>query len=301
MTNFSKQTKQSKMPKRSPTYSRNLKRQAKFTRKYLQKEATKNQSQIPREYSRKFSLLKKKGTDFLNKAGIDESHGEKHAYEVLKLATIASTGLHWYLVLVSNLAAFLHDFDDKKYFKDNNDYENARFLLKEVGFSDRIIDLVVFSISLVSCSTNKDNVPKAPKSTPRRFRVFIDTFINAMLIARQSDRIKGVSLPRMIEYGRRIKDGKVIQPLYVASTACVLNRQELYAKAARVERYRRYDGKSASAIDHIYDKLLHILAGITNPHLKSMVKDQQLKLEKLCLHFGRNGGHITLEEVEQYY
>lgn len=292
MTNFSKQAKMSKKV---------LKRQAKFTRKHLQKEASKNQSQIPREYSQKFSMLKKKGKDFLNKAGIDESHGEKHAFEVLKLATIASTGLHWYLILVSNLAAFLHDFDDKKYFKDNNNYENARLLLKEVGFSNNIIDLVVFSISLVSCSTNKDNVPKAPKSIPRWFRGFINNFINMLLIARQADRIKGVSLPRMIEYGRRIKDGKVIQPLYVASTICVMSRQDLYAKAARVERYRRYDGKSASAIDHIYDKLLHILAGITNPHLKTMVRDQQFKLEELCLHFGRNGGVITLEEVEHYY
>jgi uncharacterized protein len=146
------------------------------------------------------------------------------------------------------LAAFLHDVDDRKLLKeappllsDGLPYPNARSMLAQAGLSDRI-ENVVEMISLVSASVNGNTSTRLPH----------------LAIPRDCDRLTAighVGIERCEAYSLRVK-----QPFLTATTPLPLTHSELTDVMAdrSLEEYVASGGKSASMLDHFYDKLLHM-------------------------------------------
>lgn len=146
------------------------------------------------------------------------------------------------------LAALLHDADDKKLFprKDTvRPYNNARTILekttKEVDNQDEFIQGIIDMISLVSFSENGDSEPPQPW----------------MAIPRDCDRLEAIG-----EIGiKRCKDFIVEKKglFHTPNTPIATTKHELEI-AADPARFKAYmsGARSSSMIDHYYDKLLHI-------------------------------------------
>lgn len=166
-------------------------------------------------------------------------HGIDH---MLKVAEHASNALEYETLspqkkLQIYLAALLHDADDDKIFKSEN-YENARQILAKLFIDHDVKEDIIEMISLVSCSKNGDSVPREPY----------------MVIPRDCDRLEAIGeigIERCLEYSQHIGN-----PLHADTTPRVYTREELW-KVATAERFANYK-RSASVIDHYYDKLLHI-------------------------------------------
>lgn len=139
------------------------------------------------------------------------------------------------------LAAFLHDADDEKIFSKN--YNNARKILSYIEIEDKeeFIEGIIAMIDLVSCSKNGDKEPLEPW----------------MAIPRDCDRLEAIGSIG-IERCREFTLHKQA-PFSVDSTLRAYTPEEVWV-AATPERFTAYmnGAKSASMIDHYYDKLLHI-------------------------------------------
>jgi uncharacterized protein len=140
------------------------------------------------------------------------------------------------------LAALLHDADDKKLFKTTN-YANARMILSSEKLAPAEIDIerVIQMIKLVSCSEG-NTVTDCEKW---------------MYIPRDSDRLEAigqVGITRCLELADFYN-----QPMYVDSTPKSYTKEEVEANA-KPDRFSAYQSgtKSLSTIDHFYDKLCHI-------------------------------------------
>lgn len=137
------------------------------------------------------------------------------------------------------LAALLHDADDRKFFPNNKNFENLKSVL--IDYDEKYLPLIIKMVDLVSSSKNGDNVPEDIKDK------------EWMLYPRYADRLEALGLIgiyRCFKYG--LTTGN---PLYVETTARPMNEEEIWLVASE-ERYKRYNGKSNSMIDHYYDKLL---------------------------------------------
>lgn len=160
---------------------------------------------------------------------------EDHALKALKCESLDER-----TKLQIRLASLLHDADEPKMFKTNNN-DNARTLLYLGHFDDNFIEGVIEMINLVSCSKNGDNpVP-----------------IHWMAIPRDCDRLEAigeVGIQRCIEYNNHIK-----MPKHCSETPRANTIEEVFL-CATFDRFKAYmNGQpSASMIDHFYDKLLHI-------------------------------------------
>lgn len=214
--------------------------------------------------------------------GDDDSHNIVHARKVKNLVIEGSKDLLDYQKTLSIIAALLHDVDDKKYAKTEN-YANARGITKQAGCDESTIEMVIKIISLVSCSENGDSVPEWAEDW--------------MIVVRQADRLEGLDIGRMLKYGQ-----KYGQPLHTQETARVNDLNELYTSVATKEKYALYcqGVPSKSGIDHIYEKLLHVLLAIDNPYLKPFIAEKQKKLEAIVLEFGRLGPAMTHEDALRF-
>jgi uncharacterized protein len=144
------------------------------------------------------------------------------------------------------LAALLHDADDKKLFSKSHNYGNARRILDDVEIENAVefVEGIVHMIDLVSCSKNGDS-----------FNTETDELW--MLIPRDSDRLEAIGaigIRRCYEFTLHKK-----APLHLDSTIHATT-SDAVMEAATPERFEAYmQGEpSASMIDHYYDKLLHI-------------------------------------------
>lgn len=146
------------------------------------------------------------------------------------------------------LAALLHDADDKKIFPQIDsdesafDYPNAQTILEDC-MSDRkeLISGIIQMIDLVSCSKNGDSEPPEPW----------------MAIPRDSDRLEAIGqigIDRCYEFTLHKK-----APFHIDTTPRTKTIEDVW-RAATPERFATYmkGVNSASMIDHYYDKLLHI-------------------------------------------
>lgn len=174
---------------------------------------------------------------------ICQSHGIGHAVTVMYNAENALYSNDYKLDVFNSksvlLAALLHDADDRKFFPDNNNYENLRLVLKDE--TEKMIDQVILMVDLVSSSKNGDSIPASIAE-----RMW-------MLIPRYADRIEAfgiIGIKRVFQYAKTVNN-----PLYVSTTPRPDKEDEIWA-IATIERYRAYTGKSNSMIDHFYDKLL---------------------------------------------
>lgn len=182
------------------------------------------------------------------------AHGYDHFIDVWNhsVKALKHEQLSDRIKLEIELAALLHDADDKKVFKKNvtssnsqESYPNAREILKkttiEVDNQEQFIQDIIDMISLVSCSENGDNEPPHPW----------------MAIPRDCDRLEAIG-----EIGiKRCKEFIIEKkaPFHVENTIIAKTRDEVES-AANPERFAAYmrGARSVSMIDHYYDKLLHI-------------------------------------------
>lgn len=208
--------------------------------------------------------------NILSKSEIDKGHGIDHAKKVLT---------HAYYVMKDDknfkdrdsilLASLLHDVDDRKFFPNNNDYDNARLILKEVAPEDE--NIVIDMIKLVSCSKNRDNVPEG---TPSHY-----------LIPRYCDRLEAIGnigIERCLVYSKYTGF-----PLFTQETPLALNEKEL-REIATNERYSNYRGVSLSSLDHFYDKVLHILKNPTGyEYIDKLAAKRREEVIQFCININK--------------
>jgi uncharacterized protein len=195
----------------------------------------------------------------LREANVDTSHGLHHALQVLQhvrcMLECEEPKLSSQETLCIELAALLHDLDDRKYFPENRAYENARFVLNKVA--PDTVEPVVTMIQLVSTTSNGNSIDGVQHPW--------------MLYPRFADRLEAigaVGVERCLAFSQHRK-----RPLFTPHTLQVSTEEELW-KVATKERFLLYleRKESESFIDHFYDKLLHIgtleaLGHPKNPYL----------------------------------
>lgn len=164
----------------------------------------------------------------------------EHAVKALNRETLSERQK-----LQVELAALLHDADDKKLFPTSQNYGNARVILDDVEIENHndFVEGIVHMIDLVSCSKNGDSVNQTDKLW--------------MLIPRDCDRLEAIGaigIQRCYAFTLHKK-----APLHTESTIQAITPEAVMA-AATPERFEAYmrGAQSASMIDHYYDKLLHI-------------------------------------------
>lgn len=224
--------------------------------------------------------------DFIETHEFDKSHDFSHVMAVLshvqrmvlhhpepKLVPEQAENL--------NLAALLHDLDDRKFFPGHKNYENARGVLRQLFPSDWFrIENIVYIISLVSTSSNGNSAP-------------MDDSNLWMLYPRFADRLEAIGqigVERCRQYSLHVN-----RPLFTANTPRCTTEEELW-KVATPERFQNYlkVKESESMISHFYDKLLHIcspepLKLLNNPYLNAEAEARHRYMVNYVLRFGLTG------------
>lgn len=178
------------------------------------------------------------------------------------------------------LAALLHDADDRKFFPNNQNYENLRQILDDLPSDE--VELIIRMVSLVSSSKNGDRIPE-------------DAIKNEWLLyPRYADRLEAIGIigiERCYQYALTSKN-----PFYISTTPFVTTEEELW-NVANIERYNRYTGFSDSMIDHYYDKLLRASKfPIRNKYFDKETEIRRKPLIDFIFMFGRNK-KISNEDV----
>lgn len=219
-------------------------------------------------------------SNIFNKHDMAPSHGIDHARRVMKHARLAiahdDTLRHMYIEkLAIVLAALLHDADDRKYFPNNKNYENARSIVQKL--CPGIEPLVISMIGYVSTSSNGNSIPAEAIDRPW------------LLYPRWADRLEAIGwigIVRAWEYTIETN-----RPLFTDETPKVQTEHELWDIATK-QRYEEYKGKSASMMDHYYDKLLHICNfNSCNRYFQNESSARLEPLIDMCLAFGQ--GKLT--------
>ena len=191
----------------------------------------------------RITKLEKLVATFFANHRIPDEHGVVHSRNVVAWAekAISHMTIPPNVKLCILAAAMLHDVDDRKYFK-GNEYANAPALLSAVDWPHEEYSLIIEMIDIVSCSRN-GNSTASPLWK---------------LIPRDADRLEAigeVGVQRCMAYTEETK-----RPIMIAGvTPLPVTDAELDTVACE-SRFREYcrTGRSASFIDHFYDKLLHI-------------------------------------------
>jgi uncharacterized protein len=235
--------------------------------------------------------------EILEKNEVSPCHGIVHAKTVMYHAWCAlEHAIKEYELseedqLAVLLAALLHDADDRKFFPTHKNYENLREILSKTGKSADFIEDVVFMVSIVSASKNGDKIPRCVRQK------------EWMLIPRYADRIEAIGIigiERCHTYSRyRTSDSEHRMPLFISSTPKPTTEEGIWEEATE-ERYKRYDGNSASMIDHYYDKLLRLsVFPIRNKYFDEECAKRRQPLIDFLIYFGQKG-IITDEEVLEF-
>lgn len=205
----------------------------------------------------------------------DKGHGADHALVVKEHCdkAMADNQLSEETKLEINLAALLHDADDRKIFGPSKGYPNARKILKGLALSNESCNRVLEMISLVSCSTNGNNIPEG--------------IHEYQLYPRLADRLEAIGeigILRCYYYTVHVS-----RPLFNEDTPTATTKEEL-SDIATPERFQEYldTKKSMSFIDHFYDKILHIGNFKTNnKYFTSEAKRRMGVIEEFIIGFGR--------------
>jgi hypothetical protein len=220
-------------------------------------------------------------------AGIDDSHGMRHAAVVLSHAeaalAAATAPLAAERALAVRLAALLHDADDRKYFPHTaHTLANAHAIMRAAGAPERVAADAARMIGWVSCSKHGNACPAEACDEPE------------LLWPRWADRLEAVGevgVVRCYEYNRRA--GGV--PLATDATPRPRTAEEAL-EAATAERFAAYQasgGHSASMLDHYYDKLLQVArpppALVRNRYLEEAALRGAAPLLRVCLAYGETG------------
>lgn len=223
-------------------------------------------------------------------ANVPSHHGTEHAIAVLNHMNkalhineykINDKSFHLYEILALQLAALLHDVDDRKYFNSSNNFNNAiniinLILPNDFDNKDFILAFTIESISYVSASKNGNDIPNRAIKHPE------------LLWPRYCDRLEAIGkigAQRTIEYNCDING-----PLFTDETPRAKTYDEViqFATPDRFIKYKKSGGHSNSVIDHFYDKLLHIcdFGNIYNIYLTETSLSGKQFLIDICIKFG---------------
>jgi hypothetical protein len=185
----------------------------------------------------------------------DSAHDFAHCTRVYETAAEAlrwsSNTPHW-IRLAVELGALLHEVDDRKCAPSTKGQHlpHARLILKEVFKGEGeaevfqyVVDAVLESIDLTSASKNGNRFPDKCAHP-------------LLLVVRFADRLTAVGgegIRRCLQY--TLDHGQPISTLETPNPT-TLEQLRTVCKG-RFERYQGL-GKSASAVDHIFDKLAHL-------------------------------------------
>lgn len=192
----------------------------------------------------------------------------KHAYNAINNSQINYLDNQKLCIL---LASLLHDVDDDKFIKNDDDdkNKNARNILNIVmpnlTYKENIINLIIKMINLVSFSKNGNNVHNLPEW---------------ILIPRLCDRLEAIGkigIKRCLIYS-----DKTNRPRYIDKDIRPKDINHLKSLIDKT-RYKNYlmGTKSESAIGHFYDKILFIgdfKGQTTNKYLLNMAHSQMIPI-----------------------
>ena len=183
---------------------------------------------------------------------IKASHGLQHVMAVYEhsrnaIACHVHPPLTPSMSMQVQIASLLHDVDDKKYFPTHTDDENAKEIMNKALVPADSVDIILDMISLVSCSSNGNQVP----------RYISDAGHYHFLIPRWSDRLEavgGAGVLRCYKYNRERS-----LPLSSSFSPRAHCREQVweYAKPERFIEYQESGGQSRDMISHYYDKAVH--------------------------------------------
>jgi len=231
---------------------------------------------------------------------VPDEHGADHALKVLQHATAAlgaepvppPPGRR----LAVQLAALLHDADDRKYFPEGADktLPNAAAILAEVlaerEDASEVQEYALAAIRLVSASGNGNSVPPEAAADP------------LLLYARWADRLEAVGYAGVYRCWRYTLERGC--PLYLSDTPAPRNADEAFAFATP-ERFAAYQavGHSESMLDHYFDKLLSLVEPLVD-HPNSYISEAgaygSTPLVGACVATRPEGIDSYLREVEAH-
>lgn len=228
---------------------------------------------------------------------IQLSHGWNHVRAVHRHAYQAISchrpPLALSISMEIQIAVLLHDVDDCKYFPENpGKYVNARQILASAEIPAKSIAVILYMISLVSCSANGNDVPSN----------IIETGNYHLLIPRWSDRLEAVGkagVIRCYQYSMEVK-----RPLSSAHSPRARTVQEVWdlATPGRFKDYRTSGGVSFDMISHYYDKLLQVArppqSVVRNSYLERKAEESSRELVEICLRYGKIG-RVDIDYIEQ--
>lgn len=211
---------------------------------------------------------------------IDDTHGLNHAITVkdhIKNTIMLDKlfNLNQKTQIELQMTGLLHDIDDHKYFPIGS--HNAQNFLTSHCDTETSLRILKW-ISFISASKNGNNVPVEAIEHPW------------VLWPRYCDRIEAVGktgIERVIEYSRLR-----CVPDYQPTTPRAVTYEDVmsYVIPQRFDLYIQNNGVSASSIDHIYDKLLHICDVETySPYINQKLLMGKKELIEVCINYGKYG------------
>jgi uncharacterized protein len=231
--------------------------------------------------------------DIFIKHNVCQSHGIAHAINVFNNAynALTESDISFYDKKLIYIASLLHDADDYKFFKNHGEYKNLKTIMTDCGHSQEDIEIVIKMVDLVSASKNGDNIPK---DLPEWY-----------VIPRYADRLEAIGLIGIIrcyQYNLTIN-----AKIYDENTPIIYSRDNIIKYIEDNEnkkRYLNYNGKSASMIDHFYDKLLHItFFPIKNEYLDAKCNGSREVLLDFLIYFAickTKNNCFTYDDIQSF-
>ena len=189
------------------------------------------------------------------------------------------------------IAALLHDVDDRKYFPVDREaedlesrYTNACTICHDADLPGSIcVRRILQMISWVSCSENGNSIPAEVS----------DSGAYHLLIPRWADRLEAVGAVGVVRCYRYNQESGA--PLCSTTSPRATTTEDVFrlAKPERFDAYLHSGGSSDDMISHYYDKLLHIARPppeiVRNSYLESMAEEGSKELVEVCVRFGKTG------------
>lgn len=225
-----------------------------------------------KKWEKKEQRLIRHFTIFCKDYKIPDHHGLNHGLDAIRLChkALKFQILPLHVKRSALIASLLHDVDDRKLNvpRSHDPYMNAKLIMNNAGV-DEYKSLVLEMISLVSCSKNKNFIPK----------------LKYLLIPREVDRclaLGEIGIQRCLDY--TYDQGK---PLYTNNTPLPTTEDE-FIEVCRKYSLDQYKGESESALDHFYDKLIHLKTCHSgNSFLKAKLNEEHEIMVRFLMYFGR--------------
>lgn len=170
--------------------------------------------------------------------GNSDGHGADHTMRVYRNAQLIMEKYPEADGYVVSLAALLHDVDDHKLFKTENN-ANARTFLEEAGLSADKIDFICHVINAVSFSKNRGKIPEAIEG-----KIVQD--------ADRLDAIGAIGIARTFAYGgkvgRSLEDS--IKHFY---DKLLLLKDEMNTDAAKELAHKRQEYMTSFLKEYYYE------------------------------------------------